>query len=113
LFDYASISNTDDSFVLEIPIFNKSVYTSNIVNLIKEIDKKGFKITQKGAFYRVIDIDQIKFNKGDKGDDAELVYTEYIRVFTEIIDTTDGGMRKKQIIKSKPKSKPKRSKKTI
>ena len=110
LFDYASISNTDDSFVLEIPIFNKSVYTSNIVNLIKEIDKKGFTITQKGAFYRVIDIDQIKFNKGDKGDDAELVYTEYIRVFKEIIDTSDGGMRKKHIIKSKTK---RRSKKTI
>ena len=105
LFDYASISNKDDSFVLEIPIFNKSVYTSNIVNLIKEIDKKGFKITQNGAFYRVIDIDQIQFNKGDKDDDAEFVYTEYIRVFKEIIDTTDGGMRKKHIIKSKTKSK--------
>ena len=110
LFDYASISNTDYSFVLEIPIFNKSVYTSNIVNLIKEIDKKGFKITQNGAFYRVIDIDQIQFNKGDKDDDAEFVYTEYIRVFKEIIDTTDGGGRKKRIIKSKPK---RRSKKTI
>ena len=109
-FDYASIMDTADSFVLEIPIFNKSVYTSNIVNLIKEIDKKGFKITQNGAFYRVIDIDQIKFNKGDKGDDAELVYNEYIRIFKGIIDTTDGGGNKKRIIKSKTK---RRSKKTI
>ena len=89
--------------ILNVQRCNKSVYTSNIVNLIKEIDKKGFTITQKGAFYRVIDIDQIQFNKGDKGDDAELVYTEYIRIFKEIIHTTDGGMRKKQIIKSKSK----------
>ena len=110
LFDYASIMDTADSFVLEIPIFNKSIYTSNIVNLIKEIDKKGFKITQNGAFYRVIDIDQIQFNKGDKGDAAELVYTEYTRFFKGIIDTTEGGGSKKRIIKSKPK---RRSKKTI
>ena len=55
--------------------------------------------------FTVIDIDQIQFNKGDKDDDAEFVYTEYIRVFKEIIDTTDGGMRKKHIIKSKTKSK--------
>ena len=53
--------------ILNVQRCNKSVYTSNIVNLIKEIDKKGFTITQKGAFYRVIDIDQIQFNKGDKG----------------------------------------------
>jgi hypothetical protein len=109
LFYYASISNTDYSSVLKIPIFNKSDYTSNIVKLIKEIDKKGFKITQKGAFYNVIDIDQVEFNIGDKADAAKSVYENYISILQGLINTTEGG-RKKRIIKSKPK---RRSKKTI
>ncbi len=111
LFDYATISNTDYSSVLKMPIFNKSYYTSNIVELIKAIDKKGFILTQKGAFYRVIDIDQIQFNIGDKADAAKSVYENYISILQGLINTTEGG-RKKRNVKSKPKTK-RRSKKTI